>query len=177
MADYNYEFKIPHERVAVLIGTDGKVKKELESLTNTTIKVDSKEGDISVSGEDPIGLFNVREIISAIGRGFNPDIAKLLLKPDYCFETVNLQDYCKTKNDMERLKGRVIGTAGKCRHIIEELSEVSISIYGKTISIVGEAARVSIARRAVDSLLQGSMHSKVYRWLESQRREIKRSTL
>lgn len=174
MAHYAYELKIPQERLAVLIGTDGSVKKELESLTSTAIRIDSKEGDIFITGSDPIGLYNIREIIQAIGRGFNPEIAKLLLKPDYCFEVVNLQEYCKTKNDMIRLKGRVIGTDGKSRRLIESLSEVNISVYGKTIAIIGEAQKVMVARKAVDSLLTGSTHSKVYRWLESQRRETKK---
>ena len=35
MADYSYELKIPLARVAVVIGTHGKVKKEIEEATNT----------------------------------------------------------------------------------------------------------------------------------------------
>jgi ribosomal RNA assembly protein len=170
MADFTYELKIPQDRVAVLIGSEGSVKKELEDLTKTVIKVDSRECDISISGSDPIGLYNIREIIHAIGRGFNPELAKLLLKQDYCFELVNLNDYCRTKNDMTRLKGRVIGLDGKSRRLIDELADVHLSVYGKTIGIIGEATRVMTARKAVDSLLKGSTHSKVYHWLEGQRR-------
>ncbi|MFH0979143.1 MAG: KH domain-containing protein [Candidatus Woesearchaeota archaeon] len=173
MVSYTYELKIPHERIAVLIGTDGKVKKELEDLTKTSIRIDSSEGDIFVSGADPIGLYNAREIIQAVGRGFNPDLAKLLLKPDYSFEVLDLADYCKTKNDMVRLKGRVIGFDGKSRRLIEFLTDVNISVYGKTIGIIGEVAKVILARRAVDALLRGSTHSKVYHWLEAQRRDLK----
>lgn len=171
--EYTYALKIPHERIPVLIGTDGKVKQSLEALTKTMIKVDSKEGDVYVSGKDALGLFNIREIIQAIGRGFNPEVARLLLKPDYCFELVPISNYCRSKNDVKRLKGRVIGSDGKCRKLIEELAEVSISVYGKTIGIIGEATKVMTARRAVDLLLRGSPHSKVYHWLERQRRQIK----
>src|SRR3989338_6215396 len=71
MTEYSYELKIPKERVAVLIGKNGEIKKQLEAETNTKLKVDSQEGDVFVYGEDAITLFSVREIIRAIGRGFN----------------------------------------------------------------------------------------------------------
>jgi len=115
MTEYSYELKIPKERVAVLIGKDGEVKKNIEDETNCKLNIDSKEGDIFVSGEDALGLYTAREVIKAIGRGFNPDIAKLLLRNDYIFEIVNMTDYVKSKDSMIRLKGRVIGRDGKTR--------------------------------------------------------------
>ena len=33
--EYNYELKIPQERVAVLIGKNGETKKEIEKLTES----------------------------------------------------------------------------------------------------------------------------------------------
>ena len=177
MTVYFYEIKIPKERIAVLIGKDGKTKKQIEEQTKTKIKINSQEGDVSVSGEDAINLYTTRELIRAIGRGFNPEIAQLLLKSDYLFDIIRLNDIAKTKNDLVRLKGRVIGREGKCRRYIEELTDTHISVYGKTISIIGEAQNVSICRRAIESLLKGSSHGNVYKWLEKQRKEIKKREL
>src|SRR3989344_5740422 len=126
MTEYSYELKIPRERVAVLIGKDGEVKKSIEEETSSKIKVDSKDGDIFVSGEDALGLYTAREVIKAVGRGFNPDIAKLLLKQDYVFEIVNLPNFAKSRESMLRLKGRVIGKDGKSRKLIEQLTESHI---------------------------------------------------
>ena len=67
----------------------------------------------------------------------------------------------------------MIGAAGKSRKIIEELTETDICIFGKTIGIIGRAEDVTIARHAIESLLKGSTHSAVYRWLERQRRLFK----
>jgi ribosomal RNA assembly protein len=174
-SEYSYELKIPKERLAVLIGKEGKVKKSLEEATKCTISIDSKEGDIIIKGKDSLGLFTAREVIKAIARGFNPEIATLLLKPDYLFEMLHLHDYAgKSTGKMIRLKGRVIGQEGKSRKIIEELTETYISVYGKTISIIGQAENVSVARRAIESLLAGSTHATVYRWLEKKRRELVR---
>ena len=175
MTSYSYELKIPQERVAVLIGKNGEVKKTIESDTKTQIKVDSLEGDIFVSGTDALGLYTSKEIIRAIGRGFNPKIAKLLLKQDYVFEYIELNEYTgKSKNTLLRLKGRVIGKEGKSRQLIEELTESYISIYGKTICIIGTAESAAMAKRAVEALLKGSTHASVYKWLEQKRREMKR---
>ena len=178
MTEYLYELRIPKDRIAVLIGKEGKVKEEIELETKTKIQVDSKEGDVSISGEDALGLYSCREVIMAIGRGFNPDIARLLLKSDYCFEYIDLKEYAgKSKDALLRIKGRVIGSEGKTRRLIEELSEVHICVYGKTIGIIGLPEYAAIAREAVERLLRGSTHSAVYKFLEKKRRDIKRARI
>jgi ribosomal RNA assembly protein len=172
MTEYKYDIKIPKERIAVLIGKNGETKKLLEQETKTNINVDSEEGDVSVAGEDAITLYSTREIITAIGRGFNPNIALNLTKVDYGFELINLGDAARSKNDMIRLKGRVIGQEGKSRRVIEELTDCEICVYGKTIGIIGPVERMGTARRAIEMLIEGSMHSTVYKFLEKQRREL-----
>ncbi|HIH05254.1 TPA: RNA-processing protein [Candidatus Woesearchaeota archaeon] len=177
MTEYSYELKIPRERVAVLIGKDGETKKAIEADTHTILKVDSREGDVFVSGEDALGLYAAREVIIAVGRGFNPEIAMLLLKQDYVFEMINLTEYTRSKDAMLRLKGRVIGKEGKSRRLIEELTEAYVSVYGKTIGIIGLAENSYAAKHAVESLLEGSPHSTVYKWLEKRRRDLKRKEM
>ncbi|MBI3034804.1 RNA-processing protein [Candidatus Woesearchaeota archaeon] len=177
MVEYSYELKVPKNRVAVIIGKEGSVKKDIEETTKTKLNIDSKEGDVFVSGEDALGLYTAREIIKAIGRGFNPDIARLLLKPDYIFEVVDLSEYVKSKDAMLRLKGRVIGKEGKSRKLIEELTECSISVFGKTISVIGLPESAANARQAIESLLRGSTHANVYKWLEKRRRDLKRKMI
>jgi ribosomal RNA assembly protein len=171
--NYTLELKIPKERIAVLIGKKGEIKQELEEQTESKINVDSKEGDVQLEGEDSIKLFTLQEVIKAIGRGFNPEIAMLLLKQDYSLEITPLTDYVDKKNHMERIKGRIIGASGKARTTLEELTMTYICIYGKTISIIGLAENVTLARRAIESLIQGSPHANVYRWLEKNRKKMK----
>lgn len=173
--DFHYELKIPKDRIAVLIGKKGEMKKEIEEATETRIEVDSQEGDVFIYGEDALGLFNAREVIRAISRGFNPDFAKMLFKGDNSLEIINIKDFVgDSKKKALRLKGRVIGQEGKSRRTVEELTETYIVIYGKTIGIIGYPTNVSNARKAIESLLTGSPHSHVYKWLETKRRESKR---
>lgn len=169
-----YLLRIPKDRIAVLIGKKAQVKKRIEQETNTELKIDSREGEVEVVGNDALGLYTSREIIQAIGRGFNPDFALLLLKQDFVFEQVSIGDYLKSKESMQRLRGRVIGNEGKSRKYIEEMTETHISVYGKTIGIIGQSEDTSIARQAIESLLKGSQHSNVYNWLEKKRKEKRR---
>ncbi len=178
MAEYLYELRIPKDRIAVLIGKEGKVKKEIETETKTKIKVDSKEGDVFISGEDALGLYSCREVIRSIGRGFNPDIALLLLKADYCLELIDLKEYFgKSKDSLLRIKGRVIGSEGKTRKLIEELTEAHVCVYGKTIGVIGLPESTFLAREAIEKLIRGSPHSGVYKFLERKRREMKKARL
>lgn len=171
--EFSYDLKVPKERVAVLIGKGGEVKKNIENATKCKLRIDSKEGDVFISGKDSIGLYTAREVVRAVGRGFNPEIATLLLKQDYMLDMLDLTDYAPTKNAQIRLKGRVIGSEGKSRRVIEELTETHISVYGKTIAIIGEISNVGVAKRALEKLLEGGMHSGVFRELENKRRDIK----
>ena len=174
MEEYIFELKIPKDRIAVLIGKNGEIKKQIEELTNTKLDIDSTEGDVFVKGTDTVKMYSTKEIIKAIARGFNPDIALQLLKSDFCFEIVNINDFIKARNQLNRLRGRVIGTDGKARKNIEELTDTRICVYGKTIGIVGEAESVALARNAIESLLSGSTHASVYKWLEKNRAIMKR---
>jgi len=175
VGEYSHTIKIPKDRIAVLIGVKGKDKRELEEWSHAKINVDSNEGDVIIFGKDALKLYELREVIQAIARGFSPETASLLMKPDYMLEIINLKDYgLDNPNKLRRVRARVIGTGGKARRVIEDLTGSQLCVYGKTISIIGEAGSVTNAKRAVELLIKGSMHSTVFKWLENQRRKAKR---
>jgi ribosomal RNA assembly protein len=167
--DYSYEIKIPHERIAVLIGADGETKERIMAEANIKLDIDSEDGTVYMSGKESLDLFTAKQVVQAIARGFNPELALLLLKTDYALEFLNLNDFA-TQNHHGRLKGRVIGAQGKSQKTIEDLTECYLSVYGKTIGIIGQTEKASMARKAVEMLLEGSMHRTVYGMLEKWRR-------
>lgn len=171
--EFAYELKIPRDRVAVLIGKKGELKRQLEHVTKTKIKIDSDEGDVIIKGKDALLLYSCREIAKAIARGFNPEIAMQLLKQDYGIEFISLTDYASTIKELERVRGRVIGEGGKSRRTIEELTFTNISVYGKTIGIIGRLEGIPNARKAVEALLSGRKHGTVYKFLERKRRDMR----
>ena len=161
------------ERVAVLIGTKGTVKKELERLGQSTVSVDSSDGTVRISSEDPVSLYLLKSVVLAVGRGFNPRIAEMLFKVDYVMDMIKLSHSKYNKKALVRVRSRVIGTKGKVRKYIESLTDVHVSIYGKTISIIGENRKVELAKRAIEMIINGSEHSNVYAWLESAMKNLR----
>lgn len=164
--------KVPTERVGVIIGRDGVTRKSLEEDLGVELKVDSQEGTVCVkvdSAGDADPLTAVR-VIEAIGRGFSPQRARRLLEEGMVFEVVDLRDYAgKSTNSLDRIRGRVIGLRGKSRRVIEELTRCYLSVYGRTVSIIGDAAEVQLAADAVRTLARGSQHRTVYNTLQKAR--------
>jgi ribosomal RNA assembly protein len=162
------QLKIPKQRIPRLVGTKGATKRKIQKLTNTKIKVNSEDGDVFIEGE-AINQFNCLNIIKAIGRGFNPDIALKLLNEDYTLEIVPIEEFSRNKRDLIRIRSRLIGTEGKARTNIETMTDTNIVIYGKTVGIIGKVVDVMLARQGIINLLQGSKHGNVYSYIEKQK--------
>ncbi|HDD04952.1 MAG TPA: RNA-processing protein [Candidatus Aenigmarchaeota archaeon] len=159
--------RIPKQRVGLV----REEKERLERELGVKIEV-NPEGEITLEGEG-INLWNARNVIKAIGRGFDVETALLLKEEGYNLEVVDIEDYGKSKNALKRLRGRVIGRNGKAKEKIEELTDTNICVSGKTVSIIGRYDDAMIAREAVERLLGGAMHATVFRFLEKKRREKK----
>ncbi len=175
--------KIPRDRIGALIGPNGCVKENIEKRLSVELQIDSETGDIVITlnptAQDPSLLFRSKEVITAIGRGFSPERAFRLLKDDEAtLKVIDLREIVgRSPSDIKRLKGRVIGKEGKTRRIIEELTDASISVYGHTISIIGNMDQAEAAGEAVQMLMRGSQHSTVYRFLHKKRRELKKKRM
>ncbi|BAW31734.1 MAG TPA: KH domain-containing protein [Methanothermobacter sp.] len=169
--------KIPRERIGVLIGKRGETKERIESLTQTRLKIDSETGAVVIIPEekvdDPLSPLKARNIVKAIGRGFNPEIAMRLIHDNITLDIINIPDYVgKSKKAIARQKGRIIGRGGITRQIIHDMTGVEISIYGKTVAMIGEFENLMIAREAVEMLLKGARHKSVYSFLEKKKQEL-----
>lgn len=170
--------KIPKSRIGVVIGKNGSVKSEIETITGVSIEINSEDGSVhitsSLNTSDPTLMWKAREIIKAIGRGFSAEKAFYLLDDDIYLETIELAG---SKNTIKRIKSRIIGEKGKARRMIEAGTEVLISIFGNQVSIIGELTEIKNAREAIMQLIQGLKHGTVYRYLEQVRFKSKQEPL
>lgn len=175
-------FKVPMDRIAVIIGKDGSVRQRLEGLTGTEIFVDStsglvvikKKGDVDV----PIGDWIAQNMIKAIARGFNPSIAEKLMDDDYLLEIIDMERLVGgSKKNLTRVKSRLIGESGKTWKNIETLAEVHMSIYGNTLSLIGQYDEMKVAREAINKLIEGQNHASVYKFLQKKHEELKRKRM
>jgi ribosomal RNA assembly protein len=173
------DIKIPEERIGVLVGPGGSMKHLIEEKTKTTLEIDSETGTVSIaSADDPLQALRVMDLVRAIGRGFSPERALPILDDEMLMlDVLDLSKMVGTKNDMARIKGRVIGKDGKSREIMERLSGARLSVYGKTVALLGYPEQIKIARTAVEMLLDGAPHGNVYSFLEKKHQELAKEEL
>jgi ribosomal RNA assembly protein len=162
--------RIPEDRVGVLIGPGGKTKHDVEQRTKTHLVIDPSDGGVSVTSpdeSDPLGVLQARDMVLAIARGFSPERAARLMKPDTFLGVIDIKRVTgrRQKGQMWRVRSRLIGQNGKARSRIEELSGCSMSIYGNTVALIGQEKQLERATRAVEMLLRGSEHSVVFHML------------
>ncbi|HEY7588103.1 MAG TPA: KH domain-containing protein [Thermoplasmata archaeon] len=168
--------RIPQDRVGVLVGPEGGTKSRLQEATGVHLYVESTTGEVTIDergAADPVLALKARDIVQAIGRGFSEDRAFRLLDDDVYLEVLDIKDFAKSKARIEQIRARLIGTRGKTRRLIEELTGVDVSVYGHTVALLGSTFEMAIAREAVVMLLRGSEHATVYRFLERKRADIK----
>ena len=182
MAGLDTFVKIPKERVGILIGPEGKVKQYIEEKLQVKLDVDS-EGSITITlsrkSTDPSLLLKAKDVVTAIGRGFAPEVAfRLIRNEDEIFDLIDLRViFGRSESDIKRIKGRIIGAEGKTRKLIEELSEADVVVYGHTVGIIGSFEQADTAHNAVQMIIEGCEHHTVYNYLQKKRTELKKEKL
>ncbi|RLG48695.1 MAG: RNA-processing protein [Thermoproteota archaeon] len=177
-AFYETTVRIPKERVGVLIGTKGRVKRRIEEETGARLIVDSSTGEVRIvfpeRPRDPLMPMKLESVIRAIGRGFSPEKALKLLNDEYMLEIIDLRRFVgDSKNALRRVRGRLIGAGGKARTYIERRTGTDISVYGHTVSIIGRHYDVLPAKEAIIALIEGARHSTAYRRMEKKIAEMR----
>jgi len=150
---------VPKDRIKVI--KDQKTVKKLES--SIKIKLSFEENSVLIEGEG-LDMFQAKNIVKAIARGFSPEKAFRLLNEEETLEIIELTGL--TDKKMKIIKSRLIGTKGKTRKLIENFSGCSVSVYGKTVCIIGNYEQMNTAREAIKMIIRGSKHSKVYGFLQ-----------
>jgi len=174
--------KIPKERVGILIGPEGKVKKYLEEKLGVKLEIDT-EGSVTLvlseKAKDPSLLLKAKDVVTAIGRGFPPETAfRLIRNEEDIFDMIDLRViFGRSESDIKRIKGRIIGSEGKTRKLIEELTEADVVVYGHTVGIIGSFEEADAARNAVKMIVDGCEHHTVYNYLQKKRTELKKQKL
>ena len=173
--------RIPNDRVGALIGKSGNVKSTIEEACYVSLEIDGTTGEVFIRTQgdvDKIQPFKAMEIVTAIGRGFSPENAMTLLKGENALHVIDLREFAgKSNANVERIKGRIIGEGGRARRNMENLSGTHISVYGRTVSIIGDSSKLRLAVDAISSISSGGMHGAVYTKLEAANRTAKQERM
>lgn len=142
-------------------------KHELEE--NLDIKITNKGKLIFVEGnaEDE---YLALKIIEAIDLGFPIAVALTLRDEEIILQVLNIRDVTK-RNDLERIRARIIGTHGKTLKNMKFLTDCEVVLHDNKIGIIGHADDIAEAITSLKSLVQGSKQGHVYARLERKKKE------
>ena len=143
----------------------------IEKRVGCKMRIENRN-EIVVEG-DSYSEYVARNIVQAVARGFRLNTAFKLLNEDYFFDSIDIGDIASNKLKKKRMVARIIGTGGKAKIYMEEVSGASIEIYGDTISLIGSIDEIRIAKAGINILLDGGKHSTAYTVMEKERRKIK----
>ncbi|MEM3465233.1 MAG: KH domain-containing protein [Candidatus Jordarchaeales archaeon] len=167
---------IPQERVGVLIGKNGEVKRKIEEETGVKIQV-HQDGTIRVeyNAEDPEAYFKVRRIADAIASGFSGEDALRLLDDNLVLKMIDLRDFAgESSSRIKIIKGRIIGKDGKVWKKIEKLSGAKLALHNYTLGVMGEEESCEIAFKTILKILKGAQFSTAFKYLERQRKSLEK---
>ncbi len=162
--------RIPTERLKALLGEKGETKSLIEKKCNVKLDVD-EEGEVRING-DSADIFFAKDVVKAVGRGFEPRDALRIANDSYQFELIDLKDILKNEKAITRIKGRIIGEKGKMKSEIEAATESVIAVYGYTVGIISRLDTMQYAREAVMRLVDGAEHMSVFNYLAKVKKDI-----
>ena len=151
----------------VLVQNMNKVKKAVPAIENKVkVKVGFGKGNVSIKGSE-LNEYVVEKVIQAIDFGFDAEDALLLTNEDFVLEFIEVKEHTRRKN-LKEVRARMIGTGGKARKTIENLTGAEIVIHNNTVGVIVDADHLDAVTQAIESLIQGAKHGNVFAYLEKQ---------
>ncbi len=147
------------ERMKELLRT----KEVLEEKLRVNISIKGKTVTIEGSTADE---FQALQILEAIDLGFSTRKAMSIMDEEIVYRKINIKDYTRRKN-LHEVRARVIGTKGKTKRVIEEISGCKIVLKENTLGIIGPYDSIDAATTALKNIIRGSKQSNVYNYLET----------
>ena len=162
---------IPHKRAALLD------VKTLERLRETLkCKIELSDNDVLIEGEH-YDEYNAKNVIHAFARGFELRKALRLLNEDVFFQMINLKDIFRSKDQLSRIKARIIGEEGRAKEYIESVSGADVAVFGGTVSTIGTVDELKVANAGIQVIIDGGMHKTAYMVMDKEKQKIIRGEL
>lgn len=144
------------------------VRKNLEKLEkklDVSIKILGKR--VEISGE-AMQEFVALQVFEAISFGFTVHKALRLSEEDTQFKIIHIKSH--TKRNLKDIRARLIGTQGKTRKTLSEISGCDIIITEGEVGIIGDVEKVDDVSRAIIHMIEGAKQSNMYKFLERMNR-------
>ncbi len=149
-----------------------KNKSKLEKELGVKISVDGKKILIEGGGVEE---YEAKLVFGAIDFGFTVRQALSLKDEEMMFRKIHIKDY--TRRKLEDVRARIIGTKGKAKRTMEEISNCKILIKENEVGVIGYAEDVENVITAITHVIKGSKQSNMYAYLERMNRVRKEEGL
>jgi len=151
----------------VIVERMRKVKRAVPRIEERMkVKLGFGKDSVSVSGSE-LDEYLVEKIICAVDFGFDVEDALLLKNEDFVLEFIDIKEHTRRKN-LKDVRARVIGTGGKAKKTIENLTGSVICINLNKVGVIVDSAHLDVVVQAIESLIQGARHGNVFAYLEKQ---------
>ncbi|RLF08577.1 MAG: RNA-processing protein [Thermoprotei archaeon] len=155
-------------------------KNILEKQFGIHIIVDKKNSIVYLKADKdtlPYKFLKAKQAIEAISLGFPAKSALKLSDDNIFFEVMDLTEVYRDKRDLKRIKARIIGSEGKVKVLIEEMTGTEIAVGEKEVGIIGDYEQVKTAREAIEMIIRGRSHRSVNNFLRIESRKLKKRRL
>jgi ribosomal RNA assembly protein len=137
-------------------------KEFLEYALKVAIKIRGKK--ISVEG-DALDEYEAIKVLEAMNYGFSARTAALIIGGEFVFREIPIKEHTRRKN-LELVRGRLIGTHGKTKNTLEQISGSVIRIKDNTVAVIAPAEEISYITTAITNILKGTKQQNSYKFLE-----------
>ena len=157
----------------IFVKSPRKIKSNLSKISRKiNVSFQLRGNILSIIGSE-LNEFITGKIIECIDFGFDFEDAILLRNEDFSIEYVNIKDHTHRKN-LAEIRSRIIGTHGKAKKSIENLTGSILCINGNKVGIIADSEHVEQTIQAVISVVQGSKHGNVFSYLERQNANLRK---
>lgn len=159
-----------------VLGKDEKniygLREKLGVKIDVKRQKDSDDADILITGKNGMQEYFISEILEALASGFDLKIAILLENEEFVFKKINLRTYAKGSR-LPVVRGRIVGSQGRSKKVIQSLTDCFISLSDNYVAIIGKPESIELASKAIESLIRGTKHANVFKFLERSQGTLK----
>ncbi len=156
----------------LIVENNRRIKKAVPLIeARVKIKINCSKGSVFIEGPE-YHEYIVEKILKAVDFGFDVEDALMLLNDNFTIEFINVKEHTHRKN-LTDIRARLIGTDGRAKRTIEELTGGAVVLNANTIGIIVDSEHLSQTVQGIKSIIQGAKHGNVFSYLEKQNAELR----
>ncbi|NYZ74834.1 hypothetical protein H0O03_01045 [Candidatus Micrarchaeota archaeon] len=162
---------LPKKTLNLLAKNNREELREVERAAGVKIKLSEEDAEIEAGADNPGSEWEAEQVLLALEAGFPAKQALKLLKEDYFMEKIDLgQAFRGNESQVTRYKARVIGSEGRAKKKIEEITGAFVAVGDESVAVIGKFEELKDAKEAVIRLLEGAPHANVFHFLERKKK-------